>query len=520
MSFVSGASTLTSRITALPATLLALTLLAGCSLKPPALGKLKPHVPATYAAVAGARAKALPKSWIASFRSGELTRLGRMALNGNYDLDAAAARIAQADAQAKVARAAFYPQVNASGSAARSRSPGTNRSKSPPFNASYGNSFELGLTASYAIDFWGRNRAAARAGRLAAAATRFDYDIVAISTLSALANAYFQVLLAEDRLRIARSNIATADNVLKAIRAQVEVGTGTALDVAQQQSVIAVQRANVPALQQQLQQARNLVAVLVGRAPAALRVRGGSLRALRAPGIKPGLPWQLLLRRPDIAAAEARLKAANANITRARAALFPAVNLTGAASLESITLANLLRPEALALRAATSLAQPIFDGYTREGQLETEKARYNELLANYRKTIVEALSDVENALVAVRKTAQQERLRAAAVTAARRASQIVQQQLREGTIDVVTLLNTQQTLFNAQDALISARFQRFQAIVSLYQALGGGFTREIHDPLAEAEQDTKLKVGSRKTGKKRVNLAKGAGTVRPPRGTP
>lgn len=457
-------------------------MLAGCNLASPDLGPLEPKIAARYEAQPSAAAPALSTGWVALFGSRELTALSLQALGQNFDIEAAAGRIAEADAQAVISGAALYPQLNGSGNASRSRTPGTLRSEDPPFRASIGQRFGLGITASYALDFWGRNRALAQAGQLAAAASRYDYETVAITTLAGLSNTYFQMLVAQDRLRLARRNITLAEQILAAIRARVEAGTATALDVAQQDSVLANLRANIPALEQQALQARNLVAVLAGRTPQAVRAKGGALLAVKLPRVRPGLPSQLLLRRPDIAAAEARLVAAGANITAARAAFYPSINLTSDVSLESIALKNLLRPEAIGVSIAASALQPIFSGYSLEGQLEANKARWNQLLAAYRGSIVSALADVENALIAVRKSAEQEMLRGRAVVAAQRAIAITQERLREGTIDVVTLLNTQQTLFNAQDAASQARFQRLQALVSLFQALGGGFSREADGP--------------------------------------
>ena len=327
-----------------------------------------------------------------------------------------------------------------------------------------------------------------------ALAARYDRDVVSVATLASLANFYFQLAASQDRITLARDNIRTAGQVLQAIRARLSVGTATALDLAQQESIVANQRASVPPLQQVVDQNRNLIAVLAGRTPESLRVRGGSLRGLKLPSVQPGLPSDLLLRRPDIAAAEARLDAQGANVYAARAAFFPTITLTGSLGLQSITLANLLRPEAIAASLAQGLTQPIFNGGNLQGQLEAAKGRQIELLEGYRKAIVTALSDVENALVAVKQSAEAERLQQDAVRAALRAYQITQERLREGTIDVVTLLNTQTTLFQAQDLLIQRRLQRFLAIVSLYQALGGGFSREsrtitiVADPAVPADR--------------------------------
>ena len=266
--------------------------------------------------------------------------------------------------------------------------------------------------------------------------------------------------------------------MLEAIRQRLEVGTATALDYAQQESVVANQRASVPNLEQAVQQTRNVLAVLVGRTPQSMSVRGGSLDTLKVPGIRAGLPSQLLFQRPDIASAETRLAAQSASVAAARAAFFPTITLTGNAGVASLTLKNLLRPDALAASMAEGLVAPIFTGGNLEGQLKAAEGRQIEALEIYRKSIIQALADVENALIAVEQSAIHEKLQLAAVAAARRAYQITEVRLREGTVDVVTLLNIQLTLFQAQDQLTQVRLQRFQAAVSLYQALGGGWTKE------------------------------------------
>jgi multidrug efflux system outer membrane protein len=465
-------------------------LLAGCMPDDKHVLMNDPALPGQYNGSGAVSAPPVKTDWPRLFGSSELGNLADAALAGNFDIAAAAARIVQADAQATLAAASLFPTISGSGDAARRFTPGTQRSRQPPFVSSVGNSFGLGLSASYMVDFWGRNRDLATAGSFNADASRYDRETVALTAQSAVANAYFQMLLAQDRLRLSRQNTATAENVLAAVRTRLQVGTGTALDVAQQESVLANQRAAIPSLEQTLQQARVQLAVLTGQAPGSLRITGGSLDRLVIPRVRPGLPSQLLLRRPDIATAESRLAAAGANVEAARKAFFPSISLSAQTGFESITLANLLRPEALAASMAAGLTQPIFNGYGLQGQLQQAQGRDAELLANYRKTIVDALGDVETALIAMRQTAEHERLRAAVVASARRAYQITEERLREGTIDLVTLLNTQLTLFQAQDNLANTRFQRLQAAVALFQALGGGFTREAPEPavIAGAER--------------------------------
>ncbi len=467
--------------------------LAACGLEDAQLDMNVPQIPARFtqdqtgAAIqqtadtsAEDRGK-ISQDWPKLFGSPELSRLSQQAVRGNFDIAAAAARLIQAQAQSMISSSALVPSLSGTGSASRSYTPGTLRSRTAPFEASFGNNFNLGLSASYVLDFWGRNRALADSADWNAIATRYDRETLIVSTQATLANTYFQVLVAQDRLRLARQNVQIAENVLSAIKARMDVGTATALDLAQQESIVASQRASIPALEQSQQQASVLVASLVGRTPESVVVTGGSLERLRLPKVQPGLPSQLLLRRPDLAAAEARLQAAQGNIKAARAALLPSISLSTQSGFGSSTLANLLRPEALAASLAAGLVQPIFNGDQTEGQLRQAQGRQIELLADYRKVIVTALADVETALIAVRLTSEHEDLQARVVASARRAYEITEQRLQEGTIDVVTLLNTQLTLFQAQDNLTLIRYQRLQALVSLFQALGGGFTRDMRD---------------------------------------
>jgi outer membrane protein TolC len=243
-----------------------------------------------------------------------MARLVAQAARDNLDIAAAAARIEQAEAQAKIAAVGLFPQISGTGDASYARTPGTTRSSNAPFHATLSQSYGLGLSASYALDFWGRYRATAEAGRLLAEMSRYDRDTVVLSTTASVANTYLALLAAQDRLAIARENIASASEILKAERARLAVGTATALDVAQQESLLAQQRAALPGLTLQLAQNRNLLAVLLGRTPESVTVKGGSLRRLSVPRIRPGLPSQLLVRRPDIASAEAALASSSASV--------------------------------------------------------------------------------------------------------------------------------------------------------------------------------------------------------------
>jgi NodT family efflux transporter outer membrane factor (OMF) lipoprotein len=450
----------------------------------PALAACLPHVdrpdlsldvPDSYRqAPRAAPHAALPKlDWWREFRSPELTALMEEAQLANFDIGAAVARILQADAQARIAGAPLLPLVTGSGSASRSQASlatgtggGGNRRRTL---------YNVALDASYEIDFWGKNRETLLAAEQLAVASRFDREVVTLSTIAAVANAYFQVLAAQDRLRIAHNNVDSSTRILGLVQQRVDVGTASGLDLAQQQSLVATQRATVPLLEQTLQQNRFTLALLVGRAPERVNIRGGGMAPIAIPRVTPGLPSELLVQRPDIREAEAQLESANASVKAARAALLPSVTLTGTAGFQSAVLATLFSPAAAYYTIAAGVTQPIFDGFRLQGQLEFQKGRLEELLQLYRKAVISAFADVDNALVAVQQSAERERLQRQVVLASRRAFDFSETRLREGTVDLVTVLTTQQTLFQAEDLLIQARLARLQAIVSLYQALGGGW---------------------------------------------
>ncbi len=414
--------------------------------------------------------------WWRGFRSRELTELIEEARTSNLDIAVAVARIVQADAQARVAGSALLPVVDLNGSATRSRA-----SRSTGSGALTGggggvqNNLSASLTASYEIDFWGKNRSTLRAAEETAVATRYDREVVGLTTVVATANAYFQVLAAQDRLQVARDNLNSATRVLKLIQQRLDAGTASALDTAQQESLVNTQRASIPPLEQTVTQNRNALALLVARSPESMRVRGGSLRGVSYPRVTPGLPSELITQRPDIREAEARLASANANVENARAQMLPSITLTGEGGYQSAILKTLLRPESAFYTATAGLTQPIFDGLRLQGNLDLQKGLQDELLQTYRKAVISGFTDVENALDGIRQTALRERLQGEVVTSSKRAFDISEQRLNQGTIDLVTVLQTQQTLYQAQDTLVQVRLLHVQAIVSLYQALGGGW---------------------------------------------
>ncbi|UGV28982.1 efflux transporter outer membrane subunit [Rhodopseudomonas boonkerdii] len=440
-------------------------------------------IPPAYREAGTARGAATPSlDWWRGFRSAELTQLMEEAQTVNLDIAAAVARIRQADAQARITGAALLPTLSAGGQETYSRTSGSSASGLSIGGREVTN-FSASLSASYQLDFWGKNRDAALAAEETANASRFDRETVALTTLAAVANAYFQVLASQDRIRTAQRNIASAQRILDAIKQRFSAGTGTELDVAQQESILANQRAAVPPLRTTLAQNVNALATLVSRPPESVRVAGGSLNRIVAPRVTPGIPSELLTQRPDIRRQESRLASATANVGSARAQFFPTISLTGSGGYQSSALVALFNPNAAFFSLVGGLTQPIFDGGVIKGNFELTQAQQDELLQTYRKTVVSAFADVDNALVAIRQATARLRLQREVVRASRRAFELSEQQLRAGTADIVTVLNTQLTLFQAEDTLSQAQLAQLQAIVSLYQALGGGWEPKMERPV-------------------------------------
>jgi multidrug efflux system outer membrane protein len=408
--------------------------------------------------------------WWHSFGSPQLEDYIARAQSGNDDIAAAIARVREADAQARIAGAALLPTLNAAASATRQRQRVV--TGGPPVTY---NEYSPQLTASYELDFWGKNRETRNAAVFAAQASRYDRETIALTVATSVALTYFEVLEQHDRLEVARDDLANAQSVLSGLTLEQSVGTATALDVAQQATTVATLNASIPPLAQQLQQNIDALAILIGQMPESIEVGDGSLKELTPPPITAGLPSELLARRPDVAQAEAQLMAANANIAVARAAYFPSIDLTASGGYASTALGTLLLPQSRVFALTAALSQSIFDAGVRRGQVEYSRARYAELLSDYHKTVLSALGNVEDALVAVQQTTEQELRQQQAVDKARRAFEYSQLQMQAGTTNVLTVLNTETALFSAQDTLVQVKYQHLQSLVDLYQALGGGW---------------------------------------------
>jgi multidrug efflux system outer membrane protein len=403
--------------------------------------------------------------WWRAFASTELECFVAAAQRNNPDLAAAGYRIAQATAQARVARSGLFPALRGSLDASRAF-----RTEGEPSD-----DLGLSLDVSYEVDLWGKNRALATAAAQTRIASIYDRQTVALGLIAEVASTYFQILSLDDRLQSAREILAIAQRILTLVETQARVGTVSDLEVTEQRSAVAVLRAQIPSLLQQRQQSVNALAALLGTTTGALKIEASSLAGLRVPAVAAGLPSSVLDRRPDLRRAEAALAAARADRAAARAALFPTISLTASGGTASEALQSLFTPESLGANVAAGLLAPIFDAGQLAGQHEQAKARALELVETYRSTVITSFREVEDALAAVHYLADEEAARRDAAVQARRAYELAETQYRAGFVDFLSVLNAQTSVFQQQDILAQTELARLTAAVDLFKALGGGW---------------------------------------------
>ncbi|PSJ43842.1 hypothetical protein C7H85_16040 [Zobellella endophytica] len=401
--------------------------------------------------------------WWRDFGSPTLDRLIEEALTASPDLRIAAERIRQAEAQVQSAGASLFPALALSGGSDRSWS-----------DNGAGESSRASLGISYELDLWGRLGAERRAADAGLAVSRHDLDTARLTLTSGVASAWFQLLALDERIRINEANLAIARDNLAIVEAKYRNGAAVVSDVHRQRTAVLSQEATLLPLREQLRQTESALAILLGRPPQGYRLAPEALARLSVPEPAAGLPSELLGRRPDLAAAEAQLTAAEANVAAARAALLPSVQLSGSGGLASSALLSLADP-GHSLSLAAALSQTLFDGGRLRSQVALNEARRRELVENYRKAILTALKEVEDALGNLVLTREQEVQQRLIVTEARETLRLTEIRYREGAEELLSLLDAQRTLFGAEEQLAILRQGRLDASLDLVKALGGGW---------------------------------------------
>ncbi|MEO5362354.1 MAG: efflux transporter outer membrane subunit [Magnetococcus sp. DMHC-8] len=443
-------------------------LLTGCTLlpdyRPPAMA-----MPAEFKESGWQPAQPgdhLPRgAWWEWFGDAVLNRLEERLVLDNQSLKEAEARYRVALAQVETARAAFFPVLTGNlgisrGEAVNAKSVLTTRS--------------LGSTASWEWDVWGRIRHAVEAGEAGAQASLTDLEGARLSLQAQLAQNYFLLRVAEEQQQLYRETLAAYEKSLTLTRNQLAAGVATPGDVAQAESQL--KSAQAQALDTELQHAQleHVLAQLVGQVPADFVLESAVLTG-RIPVIPPGLPSELLERRPDVAAAERRVAAANAQIGVATAAFFPALTLGAAGGYQGTSQASWFTAPSRYWSLGPSLAAALFDNGLRQAQQAQALATYDQAVAHYRQTVLNALQEVEDNLAALRLLEAEAEAQEGAVQAARQAQALAENQYRAGVVSYLVVGTTQAARLASERAALSLRGRRYTAAVTLVKALGGGW---------------------------------------------
>ena len=464
-------------------TLAALTascLLAGCALGPkyerPAV---KP--PAAYrGAVGPARAASIADlPWWDVFRDEGLSKLVRESLRGNLELEAAAARVDEARAQAAIARSELFPTVSYTGGFQRTK--GSFSFSQPVATGSTANAFFGALNASWEIDLWGRIRRTSEAGRAQLYATEAARRGVLLSLVSDVSAAWILLRELDEELMIARRTVESFRKTLDIFQRQYEGGVASKLAPARAEAALADVAATVPALEARIAAQENLIRVLLGRNPGPLPRSAPAGPVRTPPEIPPGIPAALLERRPDVRQAEETLVAANALVGAAIAEFLPRIGLTSFYGQASTELSAINNAGSNLWSLATTFSGPLVSGGRLYQQYKARKAQFEQARAAYEQTVLQAFREVSDALLDYRKSAEIERERERAVKALGEAVDLAQVRFLSGLSGYYEVLDAQQQLFPSEIALAQTRSQRLLAVVRLYKALGGGWRLSVEE---------------------------------------
>lgn len=450
-----------------------LALLTGCRVGPE-FRVPQTSLPTTWTspAPAGAETDALAQWWT-TFNDATLTSLVDEALRANLDLRLAESRLRQARAAHRVAAAGAGPALDASAAARRSRAAAASDSTRQPA----GNSYQAGFDASWEIDLFGgvaRSREAALADVQSAEESLRD---VQVSLVAEVARTYVEVRTQQQRLAIARSNLEAQQRTVGLTRTRREGGFVSRLDVASAETQVASTAAAIPPLESAIRQTVYALSVLLDREPGALLASLSATTAIPTtpPAVPVGLPADLLRRRPDIRAAEADIHAATARVGVAVADLYPKVTLGASSGLQAVNTGNLVEPWSTFWSLGPSLSWRVFDTGSTRSTIEVRKALEEQSVLTYRQTVLTALKEVEDALVASTKEEEHRVGLQAAVAATRESVELATQLYSAGESNYLDVLNAQRSLYAAEDALVASTGAVATDLIALYKAVGGGW---------------------------------------------
>ena len=448
----------------------ALALLVGCAATTPYQQPDMP-VPAAFKEAGATWAPAAPADaldrgpWWELFGDAELNRLAEQVQLSNQNIAAAVAAYAQAQAVVRQQRAGLFPSVGLSGGATRTGGEGASRS---------GTTTQASLGVDWAPDLWGRLASGVNNAQASAQASEADLASARLSAVGTLASAYFQLREADAEIELLEATVEGYERSLQIAKNRYAAGVVAQTDVLQAQTQLANARADLATARQNRARFEHAIAVLTGRAPADFALARAQWVA-SVPDVPLGVPSTLLQRRPDIAAAERAVAAANAQIGILRAAYFPSLSLGASLGSGGSSVADLFKASTLVWSLGLSVAQTIFDAGATTARVDEAKAARDGRVANYRQTVLTAFQTVEDQLTVLHTLQEQEPLRREAVSAAERTAQQLLNRYREGQVGYTDVVTAQASALSAQRALLQLQVNRQLAAVTLVQALGGGW---------------------------------------------
>ncbi len=455
---------------------------SGCAFFPPLGTQRLTNDIAGVHAKAPSKWTALPRiepddatGWLDEFGSAKLQTLVRQAVENNPGLKATGARVEQARAQMMQAGAGLFPAFTASGAGSRSQSPGDQRFSG--INAIANRFTGNWLSMSWEIDFWGRVADSRRAAKAGSEAAEEDWHAARLSLAANTVQTAVTLAEAETLLALAQNNVATRKTQLGILERQLDRGIDpdrAALDVSLSRADLARAEATVQQRRATVDSTRRILETLLGNYPASIEKGLGALPSLQR-RIPAGLPSEMLLRRPDLRAAERRLASALASESAAKKSMLPSIRLTGGAGRTSQEIETLIRPETAIWNIGTQVGQTLFQGGLLKAGVDLQHGRYREILQTYASSVLTAFREVETALAAEQFLLQQEAALERAADEAERAEKLALGQYEKGLSEVLTLLDARQRAFDARSSLTSVKAQRLRNRAALHLALGGEF---------------------------------------------
>jgi len=418
------------------------------------------------AAPAGTEGAWPAPDWWRGFAIPELDALMETAVRQNLDVEAAKARIEQARSLARIAGANLFPGVTAGIGSGLDKRGGSGAATS----------FSLNATASYEVDLWGRNRSLEESASAKAEGSVYEMRVVLLALTADVASLYFRVLTLNDQIETARQTSEDEEKLLAIMEQRYRFGEISGLDLAQARQNLSAVKALIPSLERQREQAENGLALLARKNPGEVKVAGSLMQAAIPRAIPAGLPSELLERRPGIRKAEADLIAAHADMGRAKAELFPTMKLTMLGGYAGSELLGLMNPANAFYSIGADLLTTVFKRERLTAEYDRTAAVRLELLHAYRKAALSAFRDVADALVAIEKLAEEEKLLETALASAERAYALSEIRYRHGLTDFTTVLTADRSRLDVRNNQLQTRLDRLNAQVALYKALGGGLS--------------------------------------------